>query len=183
MRPGTTGPRSVAVFLLFALAACGTADSAAETSEDVAVSSRSEGKGSGTLRIGDQTYPFVVGSCYLQGEVDPKDQWTLRGRGMTPDSVPFQVFVARLQIPNMGASQSVSLNVGSYSDIREGRGAVWEAEHVRQAGSWVAMDGSFEKTPEPPIQIEGSSLRAEANFQNQSTDEVRQGVLEATCEA
>lgn len=161
-------------------AACGTPDSAAEA---VAVSSQSEGKGSGTLRIGEQTYRFVVRSCYLQGEVDPDDQRTLHGRGTTPDSVPFEVFVTRLQIPNMGASQSVSINIGSYSDIRQGRGTVWAAERVRQAGSWVAMDGSFERTAEPLIQIDGNSLRAEAGYQNQSTDEVREGVLEATCDA
>ena len=148
-------------------------ESGSEESSDGAAESGPTGPGSATLTIGDQVYEFDNYYC-AEGAENTRN-----------DSIPFssgafgEVEGSRAQLDasmydserrdNMeadGVSFSVSLN-----DIDDFENPV------------VSWSDSFFADEPPVFDYDGSTLRIEAVFDDELTDEMEQipGVLEATC--
>jgi hypothetical protein len=174
----------VAVTLLFA--ACGTDDAnraattgtgGAEpaTAEAPAPGATTASRGSGTLRLGQTTYPFEVRICDLSGETDDMYQ-TMSGRGTTPEGESFDIHASRNDAGGM-LVHTVSFQRG---DVLRGAGTVYEAQRMRHGDAWMDMEG---RPAEPLIRIDGNQITATGTFAptDPGAGSAQDGEVQATC--
>ena len=128
-----------------------------------------DAEGSGTLTVVGTTYEFQVTWCDL-GATQGPDGPTLSGMGTTEAGVRFTVTVDRTTLSNM-TNHEVSVYMqddsGSLSSSR-----------VKMGSGWMTSSGIV---PDPLIQIEDQGVRASGVFEDQSSEVVGDGTLEAEC--
>ncbi len=152
----------------------GSGEPSAETTT-TAASSGASGNGSATLVVGDQTYEFDNYYCFQGSANTGNDRVSFSSGALGEiDGVRVQLD-ASIQDTNEGDAmdgagtiQSVSLN-----DIED-----FENPSV----SWAAVTG-FIGDPAWVIEYDGSTVHAEALFDDGRTDELEEipGTLDATC--
>lgn len=167
----------VAIALLIGAGACGPGTDDGDARADGGASNATaDGLPTGTLRLGDDTYSFLVHRCDPEG-MDP-DAVTLDGSGTTPDDLRLRIQLDRRpgDTPGEWRDQNVFISFGGFTD-----GETWEVMwRTGQDGAWYRGETGTEPAPGPLIEVEGRTISVDAPLQNDDGEE-RQAEIRAEC--
>ena len=128
----------------------------------------------GSFVLDGTEYPFLVVRCDLTGR--SPDGMLVRGGGTAPDGRRFSIEVERLD-GGETVDERVSAFLGSIVD-----GDHWTTRRTRWPdGRWFSDEIGNDPAEGPLIRVSGNELIVDADFEHETEETSRSGVLRAAC--